>query len=118
MFPKFAHVPLLDLPTNNDFLLQAYTSVSTINSIINYYDPTTGYTEGCPDFSGMRRKLKSVDLKVFFVILSLFLYIFWLFYEYFLNQRIETTKNLDEHSSRRAGLSIYPRGPHCLGQRF
>ena len=65
MFPKFAHVPLSDLPTNSDFLLQSYTCISSVNSIAKYYDRSTGCAEGCPVLSGLSKKYKSVDFKVF-----------------------------------------------------
>lgn len=63
MFPKFAHVPLSDLPTNSDFLLQSYTCISSVNSIAKYYDRSTGCAEGCPVLSGLNKKYKSVDFK-------------------------------------------------------
>ena len=34
MFPAFARVPLKDLPNNKDFLLQAYTCVTSLNNYI------------------------------------------------------------------------------------
>jgi hypothetical protein len=64
MFPKFARIPLYDLPTNNDFLLQAYTCVSSVNSIFKYYDRSIGCAEGCPVLSGLTKKYKAIDFKV------------------------------------------------------
>ena len=64
MFPKFANVPLSDLPTNSDFHLQAYTCVSSINSIARFYDRSTGCPEGCPVLSGLHKKYSAIDFKV------------------------------------------------------
>jgi len=36
MFPAFANVPLIDLPTNNHFLNQAFTCVSSLNTYIDH----------------------------------------------------------------------------------
>ena len=65
MFSRFSHVPLSDLPNNNDFLFQAYTCVSSINSLVKYYDRSIGCTEGCPVLSGLSKKYKRLDFKVF-----------------------------------------------------
>ena len=64
MFPKFANVPLSDLPNNSDFLVQAYTCVSSINSIARYYDRSSGCPEGCPVLSGLHKKYTSIDVQV------------------------------------------------------
>lgn len=63
MFPRFANVPLSDLPTNSDFLLQAYTCVSSVNSIAKHYNRSSGCPEGCPVLSGLRNKYNAVDFK-------------------------------------------------------
>ena len=89
MFPKFANVPISELPTNSDFLLQAYTCISSVNSIAKYYDRSTGCAEGCPVLSGLSKKYKAVDFKVLLLYIQLvcwninhlliFLYIIFLY---------------------------------------
>ena len=64
LFPKFANLPLSELPKNSDFLVQAYTCVSSINSIAKYSERSTGCPLHCPVLAAVYKKYSSTDVQV------------------------------------------------------
>lgn len=62
LFPSFANVPITELPTNHDFLNQAYTCVTSLNYILPHLKSL--HPENCPAFTNLKEKYNEVDLKV------------------------------------------------------
>ena len=62
MFPAFADVEHAKLPTNDDFLAQAQSCVSSLNSYIEHLGQNP---KNCPFIAKAKGKYHHEDLKVF-----------------------------------------------------
>lgn len=65
MFPAFADVEHAKLPTNDDFLAQAQTCVSSLNAYIEHLDKNP---RRCPFIAKAKGKYQHEDLKVLHLI--------------------------------------------------
>ena len=61
MFPAFADVDADDLPTNSDFLAQARSCVSGLNSYVQHLGENP---KNCPFIAKAKGKYQKEDLKV------------------------------------------------------
>lgn len=61
MFPAFANVEHAKLPTNDDFLAQAQSCVSSLNSYIEHLGKNP---RKCPFIAKAKGKYQNEDLKV------------------------------------------------------
>ena len=64
MFPAFANVPLIDLPTNNHFLNQAFTCVSSLNTYIDHLGENP---KNCPYLTSDKFNVDPKVVKVIFL---------------------------------------------------